>query len=102
MFQSKDTGLNIGSNDVTVDVKVYPDKLSLRMNSLYWLVSTFKTLGPFKSQVDFCLCSVHTYESRRIIIFHSLGIAKRLQNRVSLEQLFLQLPLVDKELIRWN
>ncbi len=39
MFQSKDTGLNIGSNDVTVDIEVYPDKLSLRMNSLYWLVN---------------------------------------------------------------
>jgi len=28
-FNKKDTGLNIGSNDVTIDIEVDPDKLSL-------------------------------------------------------------------------
>lgn len=40
---------------------------------------------------------VETYKAGRIVVFDSLGVTKRLQDGVGLQQLLLQLPLVDKQ-----
>ncbi len=38
-----------------------------------------------------------TYEARRVVIFHSLGVSEGLENGIRLEQLLLQLALVGGE-----
>jgi hypothetical protein len=40
--------------------------------------------------------ATRTYESRRVVVLHRLGISERLKNGIRLQQLLLQLTLLSK------
>lgn len=94
----KDTSFNIGTNDVTVDIKVDPDEFSLEEEKKIeylrrdtWNSSVRKQAVDEKSESQ----DSKSYKSGRVVVFDCLGISKGFKDGVSLQQLLLQLPLVE-------
>lgn len=93
----KDTGLDVGTNNVPRHIKINADEFTLKeKKKCFYLSFNIKQViltidsGGNKHDV---LYNVISYKSRRVVVLDSLSVAEGLQYGVGLQQLSLQLAL---------
>lgn len=73
----KDTSFNVGTNNVTIDIKVDSDEFSLGGGKKHLKSDVEQSCWKTGTEeVRITRCSTKSYESRRVVIFDCLGISK--------------------------